>query len=86
MTLTSEDRVTRARCGAYALHNLYDSKLTTLHGRQAFLQRFVDAIPADLPPDERRRRAAFGLKAHMTRLSFYSARARRRRQRKGDGK
>ncbi len=67
----------RGRLGAFRLHSTHDPRLTTIPARRAFLQRFLDAIPADLPEDERRRRAEYALKAHMTKLAFNSARNRR---------
>jgi len=80
MVLTHEDRQTRGRIGAYALHATHDPRITTIPARRAFLQRFLDAIPADLPEEERLRRAQSALRAHLTRLAFFSARNRRMRK------
>jgi len=70
----------RGRVGAFGLHATHDPKITTIPARRAFLQRFLDTIPADLPEEERLRRAQSALRAHMTRLAFYSARNRRMRK------
>jgi len=80
MVLTADERRTRGRVAAYTLHATHDPKITTIPARQAFHQRFLDAIPADLPEEERQRRAGYALKAHMTKLAFYSARNRRQRR------
>ena len=80
MVLSREDRQTRGRIGAFALHATHDPKITTIPGRRAFLQRFLDAIPADLPEEERLRRAQCALKAHTCRLAFNSAKVRRQRK------
>jgi hypothetical protein len=64
---------------AYSLHACRDARETTQAARDAFLRRFEDQVDPDrtLPADERQRRATAALKAHMTRLSYRSARSRR---------
>jgi hypothetical protein len=51
--------------------------------RQAFRQRFLDAIPADLPEGERLRRAEAARRAHYTKLALRSVQVRRARRRNG---
>jgi hypothetical protein len=85
MVLSTQGHQMRGRIGAFTTHSLYDPKITTIPARQAFLQRFLDAIPADLPEEERLRRAQYALRAHMTRLALHSAQARRRRAQRENG-
>ena len=78
---TPEARVMRARIGAYALHSRCDSTQHTAPARAGFLARFEREVDPDgsLSEVERRRRAECALKAHMTRLSLASSKARARR-------
>jgi len=71
----------RARIAAYALHAQRDSKEHTAPARAGFLARFTREVDPDgtLSEVERRRRAECALKAHMTRLSLASSKARARR-------
>ena len=79
-SLTPEERSTRARIGAHALHAKHDPKITTAPGRATFLAKFEDEVDPDrvLPLEERSRRAEHARKAHFTRMALASARARRR--------
>lgn len=79
MSLSPQERILRARAGAYAQHAKHDTHATTQAGRDAFLQRFYDATPADLPEAERMRRAIAARRSHMTVLALKSARARARK-------
>lgn len=76
MGLTPTERHLRARLAALTLHATHDSRELTAPARRAFDQKFLDQVPADLPEDERRRRADHLRKAHFTRLAYLSARAR----------
>lgn len=69
-----------ARIGAFTLHSRYDTKVISKPGRDAFLARFEREVDPDgiLPEAERKRRADYALKAHMTRLALRSAQARRK--------
>ena len=75
--IPSTERSLRARIGAYSLHA--QGGTNTAPARRAFLRRFLAEIPADLPEDERLRRAALARRAHFSRLALKSAQARRRR-------
>jgi hypothetical protein len=78
--LSAEDRITRAKLAAHAMHAKHDSRKTTAASRAAFLQRFEDEVDPDrvLPEGERLRRAEHARKAHMLRLALLSAKARRK--------
>ena len=69
----------RGRIGAYALQASHDPRDTTANARAAFLERFSRQVdPAcSLAPEERERRAAAALRAHMLRLALSSVRSRR---------
>ncbi|MGH8973041.1 MAG: hypothetical protein ACRD0C_07525 [Acidimicrobiia bacterium] len=78
--LTPQERVLRARLGAYRLHAVHDPKETTRKAREAFAARFereVDPTGA-LPPAERARRAEAARRAYFTELALRSSLARRR--------
>jgi len=77
-TLTPAERSLRGRIGAYRLHATHDPRETTLPARTAFLARFLDEQPAELPEAERLRRAEAARRAYMARLAYASARSRRR--------
>jgi hypothetical protein len=73
----------RARIAAYTKWAVTeDRSLATAPARAAFRERFSRLVDPDgtLPPDERARRAECARKAHFTRLSLLSARARRARR------
>lgn len=80
--LTPEQRVLRARLGAYALHAKYDSRELTAAARDARWQRHLDAVDPDgtLPRAERVRRATARQREEMARLALLSSRARARRK------
>ena len=77
--LTPTQRSLRGRIGAYSQHARHDPRRTTSRARSVFLSRFLTEVDPDgkLPLEERLRRAASARKAHMTRLAFRSALARR---------
>ena len=81
--LTPEQRILRARIGAYAMHAKHDPKETTANGRKAFLDRFEREVDPDgvLPPTERARRAEAARKSYMIGLAYRSSVARRRKKR-----
>ena len=74
--LSAEQRSLRARIGAYALHA--KGGTSTQAATAAFLSRFEREVDPDglLSPEERRRRATFARKAHMTALALKSSRGR----------
>ena len=78
MSLTPEQRSHRARIAAHTLHGSRDPLKHTEPARKAFLEGFEHRADPEgiLPPDERKRRAAHLMKAHMYRLSLASSRAR----------
>lgn len=78
--LTPEQRSTRARLAAYALHSQRDPVETTRPARNAFRARFEREVDPDgiLPPEERERRAQAALRAHMSRLALRSSRRRQK--------
>lgn len=78
MALTPDQRILRARIGAYALHAKHDARETTRKARVAFLRRFELEVDPNgtLPAPERERRARAALKAHMAALALKSSRAR----------
>lgn len=78
---TPEQRVVRARIGAYAMHARNDPRETTRAGRAAFLARFEREGDPDgvLSEEERLRRAVAARRAYFARLALASSRARRAR-------
>jgi hypothetical protein len=78
--LLPEDRSTRARIAAHAMHAKNDSRQTTATARATFLRRFEDEVDPnrELPEAERLRRAEHARKAHMYRLALLSSKARRK--------
>jgi hypothetical protein len=78
--MTPEQRVMRARLGAYAQHAKHDPKQTTAKARQTFAARFEREVDPDdvLEPTERARRAEAAKRAYYTRLALLSSRARRK--------
>jgi hypothetical protein len=82
MVLSPSERTIRARLAAHEQHSRYSPHETTAAGQTAFRARFEKQVDPDgvLPVEERARRAQSALRAHMTRLAFYSARNRRMRK------
>lgn len=78
LSLSASERSQRARIAAYSMHAKHDPKETTLKARETYRARFYEGIPEDLPQAERDRRADAAFKAHMARLAFLSAKARRK--------
>jgi len=68
-------RVATGRMGALAVHSR--GRTNTATARQAFLARFEREVDPDglLEPVERKRRAEYALRLHMTRLSRSRQRA-----------
>jgi hypothetical protein len=81
MTFDPADMARRGRIGAYRLHATHDPRETTVKGRQAFEQRFLDEVDPkrELPEEERHRRATYARRAYFSRLARASAQARSRR-------
>jgi hypothetical protein len=75
-------RVLRGKLGAAVQQSLHDPRLYTANARTAFLGRFWPDDPT-LPPEESERRAQAALRAHMLRLAYASAKARRGRRNGG---
>jgi len=80
--MTPEERVLRARLGAYSLFAQRDPRETTAAARAAFLGKFEAQVDPEnrLAPEERLRRAAAARNAYFARLALASAMARRRRR------
>ncbi|MEW6477617.1 MAG: hypothetical protein AB1679_35675 [Actinomycetota bacterium] len=78
--MTPEQRVMRARLGAFAQHAKYDPRQTTAKARQTFAERFEREVDPDgaLEPAERARRAEAAKRAYYTRLALLSSQARRK--------
>jgi hypothetical protein len=67
----------RARIAALTRASLYDGKEVTAKARKVFMEDyFLKQIPANLPEEERLRRAGCLRSAHFTRLAYLSAKAR----------
>lgn len=73
------------RLGGLRLAATHDPTEYTAAARQAFRQRFLDAIPTDLPEGERLRRAEAARRAHYTRLALLSVKARQARAQRRNG-
>jgi hypothetical protein len=81
--LTPEERKLRGRIAGYSSwEKTLDRTARTQRGRDAFRESFADKIDPDhlLPPVERAKRGEAAYKAHMARLAFKSAKARRQRK------
>jgi hypothetical protein len=78
VSLSPSERSQRARIAAYSQKAQHDPKETTRKARAVFRAQFYNGIPEDLPQAERDRRAQAAFKAHMARLSFLAAKARRK--------
>ncbi len=76
--LSPSERSQRARIAAFSMHSRHDPKETTLKAREAHRAKFYEGVPENLPQAERDRRAEAAYKAHMARLAFLSAKARRK--------
>ena len=66
------------RIGGLRLAASQDPKQYTAPAREAFLARFYEGIPDDLPVEERDRRAMASRRAYFAELAIASARARKR--------
>lgn len=82
VSLSPSERSQRARIGGFAQKVKHDPKETTRKAREVFREQFYEGIPADPPQAERDRRAEAAFKAHVARLAFLSAKARRKRAEK----
>jgi hypothetical protein len=78
LSLSASERSQRARIGGFAQKVKHDPKETTRKAREVYRAQFYDGIPEDLPQAERDRRAEAAFKAHMARLSYLSAKSRRK--------
>ena len=76
--MTPEQRTLRARLAAHARRSKEDPTTNATRGQAGLLARFEREVDPDgvLPPAERARRAESARKAHMTRLSLASSKAR----------
>ena len=88
LTYDPKEMARRGRIGAYRLHATHDPKETTKAAREAFMARFEREVDPDgtLTPEERARRAEAARKAYFAQLAHKSAKARRRRPQKGQGR
>lgn len=81
-SLTPSERSLRARLAAHvSWANTTDRSARTAAARRAAMDRYerqVDPV-GELHPAERAVRARHAMRAHMTRLAYKSARARRKR-------
>lgn len=80
-SLTPEQRSTRARIAAQAMHAKHDGRVVTAKARATFLARFEREADPDrvLSLEERGRRAEHLRRAHFARLALASSKARRAR-------
>ena len=80
--LTPSERSLRARVAAHvSWANTRDRSARTAAARRAAMDRYEQQVDPDgeLHPAERARRARHAMRAHMTRLAYKSAQARRKR-------
>jgi hypothetical protein len=78
--MTPAQRSQRARIAAYtSWANTPDPTARTANARKASLNRYERQVDPDstLPPAERQRRADQAMRAHMQRMAYLSAKARR---------
>lgn len=75
----------RGRIGGLVTQSKYSSAAVTAPARAAFLARFLDAIPHDLPETERLRRAGLARRAYFAKLALSSATVRAKRTRRRGG-
>jgi hypothetical protein len=75
-------RQATGRIGAHILHATHDSRELTVAARAKFFEKFLNQVDPDriLPEGERLRRAEHALRAHMLKLAYRSAKARRERK------
>lgn len=75
--MTPEQRVLRARMGAFALHAKRSTRETTEAARAAFAAKFEVQVDPDgvLPEAERQRRATAARRAYMTGLRLKQAKS-----------
>jgi len=78
--LSASARRQRARLGGLAVSATHDTRELTAPARAAFEARFYAGIPADLPTEERDRRALAARRAYFARLTWLSVRARSSRR------
>jgi hypothetical protein len=76
----AEDMRLRGKLGAFATLARHDPRVLTTEARKRFLQRFLDEVDpqAELPTEERERRAHYARKRYFAELALKSARARRK--------
>ena len=86
MPLSPYERSIRARIGAHRLHASHDTRVVSAPGRAAAnagldlrLLREIDEHEVDLPEAERDRRLGHARRAHFEQLSFFAAKARRKK-------
>ncbi len=82
--LSTAERSLRGRIAAYSLHA--QGGTNTAPARRAFLSKFEAEVDPEhiLPVCERLRRAACARKAHFAKLALKSAKARRRKNGRGE--
>ncbi len=78
--MTPTERRLNGRIGGLKLAATRDPREYTAAARRAFLERFYEGIPDDLPESERERRALAARRLHFARLAKASAGARARRR------
>jgi hypothetical protein len=72
---SSADMASRGRLGGLTTSMLHDTRETTRRAREAFMARFYEGIPHELPGEERER-GARGLPCGCTWGSWGASRAR----------
>jgi hypothetical protein len=75
---SSADMASRGRLGGLTTSMLHDTRETTRRAREAFMARFYEGIPHELPGEERERRAVAAMRLHMGQLGRKSGKARRK--------
>jgi hypothetical protein len=83
-SLSPSQRILRARLGGLATSARHDPREVTAPARRAFAERFYADVPADLPADERERRAAANRRAYFARLAFQSSKVRGKKKAAAD--
>lgn len=84
VTPSPSEMTLQGRIGAFALHSKHNPRDTTANARAAFLSGFERKVDPGgvLSPEERARRAEMARKEHFARLSYLSAKARRKRSKR----
>ena len=82
MPIDPQIRSQVARLGGLSLSATHDPREYTRAARQAFSDRFLAEVDADLAPAERERRAGAARKRYFAELALKSAMARRAKGRK----